>query len=142
MCLLDWQFLRCSSPILDLSFFFCTSAQENLLDEHFDDLINEYIEHLHERIRFLGSNPDKVYPQEEFRNDLERYYKFGIITSSHVLKFVLSKKDEMPDMEKISLCNDRLMLEEQFEFRHSDSKTEYVRRIRNMVRHASVRNFM
>lgn len=142
ICFLDWQFLRYCSPVVDLSFFFCTSAEQNLLDDHFDDLIDEYIGHLHERIKILGSNPDKVYPQEEFRIDLKRYYSYGVIASTHVLKFLLAKKDEMSDMVKLSLSNDRSILEKQFEFKHSDSKMKYVKRIRDVVRHASIRNFI
>ncbi|XP_026467179.1 uncharacterized protein LOC113370700 [Ctenocephalides felis] len=142
VCILDWQFSRYSSPVTDLSFFFYTSAEQELLFQHFDSLIEEYIKHLHNTIKLLGSDPNEIYPRKQFQKDLERYFKYGLISCCHVFKFVLSKPDEAPDMQKLALSNSRESLEEQFQFIHPSTKNDYARRIRNIVKHASDRNFI
>lgn len=97
---------------------------------------------MHNTIKLLGSDPNEIYPRKQFQKDLERYFKYGLISCCHVFKFVLSKPDEAPDMQKLALSNSRESLEEQFQFIHPSTKNDYARRIRNIVKHASDRNFI
>ena len=68
--MLDFQLARCSSPVLDLSFFIYSCTDKSVRDNHFDDLLRIYHEELSKTIKNLGSDPEKLYSRQLFLQEV------------------------------------------------------------------------
>ncbi|XP_021936590.1 uncharacterized protein LOC110838079 [Zootermopsis nevadensis] len=69
--LLDFQLSRYSSPVLDLSYFIASCTDHALRCEHYDLLLARYYDSLARFIRLLGSDPQKLFPQDVFQNNIK-----------------------------------------------------------------------
>ncbi|XP_071053936.1 uncharacterized protein [Onthophagus taurus] len=95
--LIDWQGQSLNSPLLDFNYFFYTLATKKELDNaHY--YLNLYYNILSERIRELGSDPNKVYPYNVFLEHWRKSAMFGLFMAFCVIKAQLVENDEIPNM--------------------------------------------
>lgn len=126
--LVDWQALRSSSPVFDISYFFYGIASEEALSK-LNYYLDVYYTELSESIKELGSNPDVLYPKNIFEKEWRNYCKYGFASAFTIIKFMLVKEDEVvvtSDIDYKSLEGSDLV---QY-FSKYDDEAEYVRRIR------------
>nr|XP_022909651.1 uncharacterized protein LOC111420837 [Onthophagus taurus] len=95
--IIDWQCQRISSPLFDFSYFFYTLATKKELDnaEHY---LNLYYDTLSQRITELGSNPQKVFNYQIFREHYRKYSLFGLCMGFINVKAQLFEEGEVPNM--------------------------------------------
>ncbi|KAK7597948.1 hypothetical protein V9T40_014904 [Parthenolecanium corni] len=72
--LVDFQGSLWSSPLLDIIYFLISSASLNLIEFHFDDLIDGYLDELNEKL--IKMNCGSTYSRSDFDKDLKalRFY--------------------------------------------------------------------
>ncbi|XP_063216108.1 uncharacterized protein LOC134527388 [Bacillus rossius redtenbacheri] len=131
--MIDYQIVRCSSPVLDLSFFLYSCTGQELREKHYDGLMREYHTALSELIAELGSNPDRVYPFSAFQKELATYSKYGLYMALESLPMSLLSEEDAPDIDLID-GDDAVPLEQIWSLK--PIKTQAGRlRICNMVKH-------
>lgn len=91
MKLVDFQIVRLGTPVHDLSYFFYTGGSKALFDK-LDDYLKIYHDSLSKNLRELGSDPEKLYPFKQLKNDWKNYARFGVILSLLLVKVKLLQK--------------------------------------------------
>lgn len=75
--LIDFQVARCTTPVVDLSYFLACSTDKQLR-KALPELLLFYYNTLMEEIRFLGHDePETLFPYEVFTDHCKKYMKFG-----------------------------------------------------------------
>lgn len=107
MCFLDFQLSKLASPVHDLSYFLFTCLGEDTV-EYFDQFNNLYYETLSASLREMGSDPNKLFPYEEFLNQWKKFYIFGLGMMPFIMKICLVDKDNIPDLVESAESGDDL----------------------------------
>lgn len=97
MKLIDFQIVRPGTPVYDLSYFFYTGGNKELFD-NLDEYLKVYHESLSTNIRELGSDPEKLYPFKQLKEDWKNYGMFGTIFSLMLTKVKLLKSEDVQDI--------------------------------------------
>ncbi|GJQ78459.1 hypothetical protein Trydic_g11577 [Trypoxylus dichotomus] len=136
LLLLDWQALRPGSPVLDLSYFFYTTAavSKNVLRK-LDDFLEIYHEELSKHIKKMGSNPDALYSLSVLKDEWHKFSKFGFSMATVILKVMLGEKGKMPNLEKANKLSDENL------FSVLTNETEYLNRMKNLTEHLLLSEF-
>ncbi|KAI4467392.1 hypothetical protein MML48_2g00009470 [Holotrichia oblita] len=91
--LLDWQITRFASPVLDLAYFFYTTAPASKKTlKKVDYFLEFYYEELSRQIKQMGSDPNKLYPLSILKKEWQEYSRFGFSMAFLILKAMLGKK--------------------------------------------------
>lgn len=96
--LIDWQFARFSSPVLDIHFIIATSTDKEFRKLHHTELMRHYHSTLSQAITRLGSDPMKLYPFDCFEADLRKFGNFAFLVGFCVTQFVL---DDIPNSDQV-----------------------------------------
>ncbi|XP_026467668.1 uncharacterized protein LOC113371248 [Ctenocephalides felis] len=96
MRLFDWQITRLASPAMDLCYFFYISGNDELIEQHFDNLMEIYYEQLKKSVKLLGSDITRLYPRSILETDLKKFAGFGIIFCIFGMNVLLAETP--PDM--------------------------------------------
>lgn len=138
--LLDWQIIRLASPVLDLSYFFYTTAPASKKTlRRVDDFLELYHEELSRQIKQMGSDPNKLYPLPVLKKEWQEYARFGYSMAFLILKAMLGKKEEMPSFDGADMTE---ALQDTALFGNVGSDDEYVRRMRNLSEHFLLNEFI
>ncbi|KAI4466682.1 hypothetical protein MML48_2g00018009 [Holotrichia oblita] len=92
--LVDFQAVRQTLPVTDLSYFFYCSAntQENL--DKLDFYLDYYYENLKDFLEKLGNDVDKIYPHDTFKDDWKRFCKYGIMMTLSITRVIVAETGE------------------------------------------------
>lgn len=93
--------IRFVSPTMDLLYNIFTSTDKKLRATEYENFLNCYYEQLSENIRKMGSDPDQLYPFEEFRKEFKKCVNFVFVVGPSLLRVSLTKPDECADLEQI-----------------------------------------
>ncbi|KAK9732378.1 Ecdysteroid kinase-like family [Popillia japonica] len=138
--LVDWQLLRPTSPVFDLSYFYLTIATEeslNKLDYYLDVYYGELSRHLKE----LGSDPEVLYPKSVFEKEWKQHCKYGFAMAFILLKFMLVNKADVPKFEEFDIEEINKSDTMPF-FTNFDKDDEYVKRLRTIAECMIARNYI
>lgn len=97
--LIDWQISRYASPILDLANFIFISTDKALRDAHLERLIKQYYDIFSELVRKLGSEPEKVFPFSEYKQQWKDFAKYGLIMAINVVPLIAVPAEQVKQME-------------------------------------------
>ncbi|XP_028033392.1 uncharacterized protein LOC114245427 [Bombyx mandarina] len=77
---IDFQMIRCASPVTDLMLFLfmCTNVCSNV--EQFEEALDHYYNFLDYFLKDMGMDVAIVFPRDAFENELKIYGKFGFLT--------------------------------------------------------------
>uniref|UniRef100_U5ET49 Putative juvenile hormone-inducible protein n=1 Tax=Corethrella appendiculata TaxID=1370023 RepID=U5ET49_9DIPT len=99
--MIDYQLVRYGSPVLDISFFIYSCTNQAMREQYYDELLNIYYTNLTDLIRDLGSDPNKVFPREEFEKELKQFSRFGCGFSIESVPLSIMDDDDTADFSKI-----------------------------------------
>lgn len=100
--MLDWQVCRFVSPALDIAYFFCSSTDKALRDQHYDELLAVYYRNLVLVVQTCGSDPEKLMPFAELHEQLRRYGRFGVLMAPLLLQVIVADENSVKDMDEMS----------------------------------------
>lgn len=88
------------SPALDLSYYLLTSTTKELR-VRYDDLLKVYYDSMSELITKLGSDPKKLFPFAELKQQLKKFGVYGVIMAPILLQVIVSDSKNIVDMDNI-----------------------------------------
>ncbi|KAI4466684.1 hypothetical protein MML48_2g00013522 [Holotrichia oblita] len=133
--LVDFQLVRKTLPVIDLSnFFYCSAITQENLDK-LDFYLDYYYENLKEVLKKLGSNADKIYPYDKFKENWRKFGKYGIIMTLGGSRIVLADAGETVNVaEKIR--TDPEEADKTLFSVNLSNNDEYVDRMSRVLKHA------
>ncbi|CAL7950532.1 unnamed protein product [Xylocopa violacea] len=96
----DFQLSLYGSPSIDLHYFFNTSLNEDVYDNHMDDLYEEYLRVLSATMKQLGCKTQPI-TIEELHRVLRRMGLCALVASMTVLPLILVDKGDVKDIQEL-----------------------------------------
>lgn len=97
---LDWALSRYGSPVCDLLYYLFSATNHEFREKHFNNLLIEYHVTLKRNIKELGSDPDKLYPWEQLREDIEKFGRFPLIFVPMLIQLINVDHKYIADMDE------------------------------------------
>ncbi|XP_045762649.1 uncharacterized protein LOC123865577 isoform X2 [Maniola jurtina] len=130
--IIDFQLVRCASPVLDVAFFIYACTDQVLREKYYDDLLKYYYEVLSGQIRQLGSDPDKVYSVETFMQEIKKYSYFGLAFSFESTPFIVLAPEDAISMDTVQ-GDKKLNIEDFWQIPPFKTKEGRLREVNNIV---------
>ncbi|KAJ3646099.1 hypothetical protein Zmor_023706 [Zophobas morio] len=135
--MLDWQIIRYSSPIFDLSYFlFSCLSEEDIQDV--DTIKKHYHQCLTDHLEALGSKKS-LYPLSQFLEEWQKYAKFGLTIATLIHKISLSENCEIPDMAQTAEKGEDIANAFTQPIKNT---SDYRKRIKYLVKYAAENNLI
>ncbi|XP_015606558.1 uncharacterized protein LOC107273168 [Cephus cinctus] len=97
----DFQVFRYASPIRDLVFFILSSVVEDVIQSHFDELIDLYHQHLINTLEEVKCNIEN-YTRENFNLELRKNAPNKLIDTLFMFKAITKTKSEIQNSALVS----------------------------------------
>ncbi|XP_053609764.1 uncharacterized protein LOC128674844 [Plodia interpunctella] len=125
----DYQISRYASPVTDLSYFLYMCADEDLLNDHYERLINLYHKTLAAVLRECYLDVNDVYPEQILKQHLKKYSVLGLIEALISLKIITAVSEEAIEMVKM-----RYDIAEEVNYDgESNNESLFVKRVNGVV---------
>ncbi|XP_045448230.1 uncharacterized protein LOC123656606 [Melitaea cinxia] len=126
----DYQLVRYASPVTDISYFLYMSTDQEILCNHYDQLLNIYYGTLSAVLRQCSLEVSDIYPKEIFQKHLREYSVLGLIETLISMKIITADTDEALKMTKM-----KYYLSEPSGYSGCNTKNQafYVERINGVV---------
>lgn len=134
MCLLDFQFSRFQSPVLDLFDILFTTSDQNFRQSYYEYSIKYYHDTLSESIRRLGSDTDKLFSFDHLQSQLKKFHKYPFILGLISPPMILPKADAIPVINK-SATETTQNANESVDYEPYDEETQAIfhRRVNDLI---------
>ncbi|KAG4079925.1 hypothetical protein HA402_006237 [Bradysia odoriphaga] len=96
--MIDFQLARVASPATDISFFMYTCTQQDVRENHFDELIQIYHRSVVNVLSALGSNAEKVFPFSALQQELKNFARFGVGMAMEALPYCEMDDTDTPNL--------------------------------------------
>ncbi|KAK4884226.1 hypothetical protein RN001_000497 [Aquatica leii] len=104
VCLVDWQLVKISSPVSDISQIMFVCIDKETRDKHYQELINEYYTSFSSFLRELGSDPDIMFPMNVLQEHLQKFSVHGLYIAVRMISLTSISENDTPDfVEKDAL---------------------------------------
>ncbi|XP_059046497.1 uncharacterized protein LOC131842065 [Achroia grisella] len=95
----DFQTIQYTSPLFDLLYFIFTGSDEKFRRQHFQDLTDHYHQELSSALRYLGLNPDIIYPKRTYEYELKELLPYGLFVAIVGLPIITVELEDAPSMQ-------------------------------------------
>ncbi|KAM3959430.1 uncharacterized protein ACR2FA_006498 [Aphomia sociella] len=92
----DFQTLFYGSPLTDLMYFIFSGSDEHFRRRHFWDLVDHYYRELCSALRNLGLDPNKLYPKDDFDQDVKEFLPYGFMVAVFLLPIITVNVEDAP----------------------------------------------
>lgn len=100
--ILDFQLMRYASPLLDVMFFlFSVTTKEQRDNGGFEQLLQHYHNAMSEAITDLGSDPKQLFPYSAFKQEVQKYGKFGLGMGIESVPISMMTSDSVADLDSL-----------------------------------------
>ncbi|CAH0550374.1 unnamed protein product [Brassicogethes aeneus] len=127
---IDWQLSRFGSPVLDLSYFLCTSSGKESL-KGLNKLLKVYHSRLTQQLAYFKLDVEQIFPWHTLMEHWKKFSKFGLGMSFLVVNVAVMTEHECPDVERQQNSEDFLKT---FEIQ-SVNDSEYCNRMQYILQH-------
>lgn len=100
--IIDFQLARCASFALDFMFFIYSCTSQELREAHFEEIFEAYHASAADLIRDLGSDPEKIYPIADVRQELTDFGRFGCGMGIESLPMSMMEDEDVADLDAIT----------------------------------------
>ncbi|CAG9835906.1 unnamed protein product [Diabrotica balteata] len=98
--MLDFQMAGVGSPVLDLTYFFYSGADEESIS-NLDHFLEIYYKSLSETLKDYGCSAEKVLPFTELKKEWKEHNAFGLLFGLLIWNFKYLKPSENPNMAEL-----------------------------------------
>lgn len=98
--MVDFQLLRWTSPVIDISYFLCTSTTSDI-HQRYNDLLHIYYNSLATFLTRLGSDPRELFTFEDLQDQFQQFGKYGLIFAPILVGVMVSDSKDIIDMDSI-----------------------------------------
>ncbi|KAH8395489.1 hypothetical protein KR215_008354, partial [Drosophila sulfurigaster] len=99
--IIDYQLARCSSLLLDISFFIYSCTRQELREQYYDELLRACLESAQSLITDLGGDAEAVISWDSLQEELKQFGRFGCGMGIESLPMSLIEDDEVADLDGI-----------------------------------------
>lgn len=126
----DYQLVRYASPVTDISYFLYMCTDQEILCNHYDQLLNIYYGTLTAVLRQCNLEVRDIYPKDIFQKHLREYSVLGLIEAMISMKIITADTEEALKMTEM-----KYHLSEASGFASCKTKNQafYVERINGVV---------
>lgn len=82
---IDYQLSRIASPVTDIAYVLCFSAELEVFENRLSDILNVYYETLETSLSRMGCSIEKCFPKEVFQEHLKRCMGYGLMMGMCVI---------------------------------------------------------
>ncbi|XP_014214810.1 uncharacterized protein LOC106643983 [Copidosoma floridanum] len=137
--IIDFQIARCASPVLDVIFFIYQCTDKSVREGCWAVLLDDYYTELCRTMEVLGADPDKLYPKDVFRDEVQKYGLYGLMFALVNIPLSLVSENQVFDLDSIK--------EEVADIGDLDSmpnleKSEDRRRLADVILHAVEKGYI
>jgi hypothetical protein len=134
--LLDFQLIRYGAPVNDLVYFIFTSTNEELRDEHYENLLQIYHNTLCDFITRLGSDGEKLYSYTDFKNQLKKFGRYGLLMAVMLIQLIVADAQDLPDMDQVAkdMANNKVDAFDMANTVNTETEKLYTKRMNGVVR--------
>lgn len=100
MCLLDWQFVRYCSPVIDLLYNIFSSTDKQFREQHYDELLQTYYSSLSKTIQRLESDPNKIFSYEQLQTQLRQFGETALLFAPMLMLVKLVNPEQIKPMNE------------------------------------------
>lgn len=100
LCFVDFQLLRLTSPVIDISYYLCTSTDSDV-HQRFNELLHIYYNELSTFLTKLGSDPQKLFTFSDLEDQFRQFGKYGLIFAPILVGVMVSDSTDIIDMDSI-----------------------------------------
>ena len=100
--LIDWQLAQYTSPVLDLTYFLCSSTEQSLRATHYDELLKHYHDVFSATLKRLGSDANKLFSFEKFNSEFKKYAIYGMLLAPMLVQIIATDPKDIPDLDEIA----------------------------------------
>lgn len=126
--MIDFQLTKRTTPVIDLCYFLCTCCSEDALS-NLPSYLNYYYASLEKELKKFNYDCNVIYPRDIFDEHCKKFFKFGFLMSTIIIRMMLSEQDETPSYEDASNQN----VINVFLYK-SSKEDEYMRRMRGIIK--------
>lgn len=92
---IDWQIVRYSSPLADVCYMLCLSADQHLLETHIHQLLDLYYETLRINLEDMDCDVEKSFPKAVFMEHFRRFMLLGLSMVLGIIPVGMSESGEV-----------------------------------------------
>lgn len=100
MCLLDWQFVRYCSPVIDLLYNIFSSTDKEFRNQYYERLLQTYYSSLSKTIKRLGSDPNQLFSYEQLQIQLRKFGETVLLFTPMLILVKLVKPEHIKPMDE------------------------------------------
>lgn len=104
-----------------------------------DAVLKKYYDTLSDFLEKLGSDPNTVYPIEQFFEEWKTHCKFGVLFSTFVMKICSTEKDEVVDLGQAAESGKDFV--DSFNYRLKDN-SNLIKRLRPIIKYVTQNNLI
>ncbi|RZC34659.1 EcKinase, DUF1679, and/or APH domain containing protein, partial [Asbolus verrucosus] len=128
--LIDWQGIKVGSPVCDLAYCLYSGTCKDVFD-NLDEYLKIYHKSFSSSLKKLGSDPEKLFPFEAFKEQWKKFAKFGMCMAFGILKVKMTHTNDCLDSMD-GLDTDNIIAEmKKLKF----NEDEFKKMIRELLRH-------
>uniref|UniRef100_A0A182VRI2 CHK kinase-like domain-containing protein n=1 Tax=Anopheles minimus TaxID=112268 RepID=A0A182VRI2_9DIPT len=99
--MIDFQMVRCGSPVLDIVLFVYCCTDQALRSQHYDQLLGAYYQSFSELLTDLGTDPHETFPASALSEELQRFGRFGCGIAVESIPLSQLDESDVPDLDSI-----------------------------------------
>uniref|UniRef100_A0A8W7PPW8 CHK kinase-like domain-containing protein n=1 Tax=Anopheles coluzzii TaxID=1518534 RepID=A0A8W7PPW8_ANOCL len=99
--MIDFQMVRCASPVLDLVLFVYCCTDQALRDTHYDQLLSAYYHAFAELLAELGTDPQATFPSSVLAAELQQFGRFGCGIAVESIPLAQLDESDVPDLDRL-----------------------------------------
>uniref|UniRef100_A0A3F2Z0C6 CHK domain-containing protein n=2 Tax=Anopheles merus TaxID=30066 RepID=A0A3F2Z0C6_ANOME len=99
--MIDFQMVRCASPVLDLVLFVYCCTDQALRDTHYDQLLSAYYHAFAELLAELGTDPQATFPASVLAGELRQFGRFGCGIAVESIPLAQLDESDVPDLDRL-----------------------------------------
>lgn len=133
ICFVDWQLTHYSPPVIDVLYNIFSATDKPFRDLHYEQLLKTYYSSLSETIRKLGSDPNKLYPYENFKEQLRKYSDYALLLAPLIIAIRVAKAKDVVNLDDYAECLERgedADIVKQFD---DESRAEFSKQINGLI---------
>lgn len=103
--IIDFQLARYASFALDYMFFIYSCTNQELREKHFEEIFEAYHASAADLIKDLGSDPNKIYPIADVRQELTDFGRFGCGMGIESLPMSMMDDEDVADLDALTISD-------------------------------------
>lgn len=123
-------------------YFLFSSTTKDVREKHFEEILAIYHSALTATVNALGSDAERLFSWADFRQQLTKYGKYGVLIAPMLLQVITAHPDDLPDMDAMAEEREKTGVDQLDLFVSPKTELLYNKRMRDVLRDADAYGFL